>query len=110
MAQILTTKARAYVNHGRWIADCPFPYCANAMALEPRQGMFQCGGQGGCQQLAEVEWPADPDGIWEALSKRPVPGTRNWFPTGHTIALRASLPNGQSVKQLDDETAKYMGE
>lgn len=107
MAQLITTRALARVNHGRWIADCPRPYCNNAMKLEPRQAMFHCGGQGGCRLAAAVEWPADADGIWEALTERPVPGTRNWYPPGHEEALRMGLAHGQSPAELRTETALH---
>lgn len=102
--KLLTNKARAYCNWGRWIADCPAD-CGGALALEPGQAVFHCPE---CHQLSETEWPKDPDGIWEALSERPVPNTRNWFPEGHTLALRAGCPHGQTVAQLNDETEENM--
>lgn len=109
MATLITTRARARVNHGRWIADCPRPYCANAMRLTPGQSAFHCGGEGGCQLVAEVEWRADADGIWAALTERPVPGTRNWYPSGHTEAVLLRLPHGQTADDLRAETAEYAG-
>ena len=109
MATLITTRARARVNHGRWIADCPRPYCANAMRLTPGQAAFHCGGEGGCQLVAEVEWPADADGIWAALVERPVPGTRNWYPAGHAEAVQLGLPHGQSAGDLRAETREYEG-
>jgi hypothetical protein len=108
MAQLITARARARVNHGRWIADCPRPYCANAIRLEPGQEVYHCGGEGGCHMVADVEWPADADSIWEVLLERPVPGTRNWYPAGHLEAVRASLPHGQSPSELRDETHAHM--
>jgi hypothetical protein len=107
MAQLLTTRARARVNHGRWIADCPRPHCANAIRLKAGQGSFHCGGDGGCQMVAQVEWPADPGGIWEALQERPVPGTRNWYPDGHVEAVKLRLPHGQSPAELREEHREY---
>lgn len=108
MAQLITAaQARARVNHGRWIADCPRPYCNNAMKLEPRQASFHCGGAGGCNLVAEIEWPTDPDGIWAALAERPVPATRNWYPPGHDEAVRMRLPHGQSPPELREETRVY---
>ena len=107
MAQLIAARARARVNHGRWIADCPRPHCANAIRLEPRQGAFHCGGEGGCQMVAPVEWPADADAIWAVLLERPVPGTRNWYPDGHDEALRMRLPHGQSPAELRDEARQY---
>lgn len=110
MVQLLAPTARARVNHGRWIADCPRRYCANAIRLTPGQPTFHCSGDGGCQLIAPIEWPADADGIWTALLERPVPGTRNWYPPSHTEALRLNLPHGQSPAELREETAHYMGE
>jgi hypothetical protein len=107
MAQLIAARARARVNHGRWISDCPRSHCANAMRLEPGQGVFHCGGEGGCQMVASVEWPKDVDGIWQALLERPVPGTRNWYPDQHVEALRMGLPHGQSPAELRDETREH---
>lgn len=109
MAHLITSRARARVNHGRWIADCPRPYCTNALRLDPGQGTFHCAGEGGCQLVAEVEWPADAAGIWGALAERPVPGTRNWYPSGHAEAVQLGLPHGQSPAALRDETREYEG-
>lgn len=107
MAQLITARARARVNHGRWIADCPRPYCANAIKLEPRQTAFHCGGEGGCLMVADVEWPPDADGVWQALLERPVPGTRNWYPHEHPEAVKLGLPHGQSVADLRTETREH---
>lgn len=109
MAQLLTTRARARVNHGRWIADCPRPHCVNAIRLEPKQATFHCSGEGGCQMVADVEWPADADDIWQALLERPVPGTRNWYPPGHTEAARLGLPHGQGADDLRAEHRQHEG-
>ena len=107
MAQLLTHTARARVNHGRWIADCPRRYCANAMKLEPRQPAFHCGGEGGCHMVTTVEWPHDADDIWQALLERPVPATRNWYPDGHVEAIRLGYPHGQTPDELRQETRDY---
>lgn len=103
-----TLTARAIVNHGRWIAECPDPNCYNAMALEPKEATFHCGGLGGCRLIAPLEWPANADEIWEALAERPDPRTRNWAPTGHRQAIVDGLPEGQSVNELRSETAERM--
>lgn len=104
---LLTVRAIAYVNHGRWCADCPRPYCSNAVKLEPGQTTFHCGGVDGCKLIAELEWPVGAGEIWEALAERPVPGTRNWAPAGHRQALVTGHPNGQTVAQLRDETREH---
>lgn len=101
---LVTTMARAYVNHGRWIADCPRPHCANAEKLQPRQGTFHCSN---CKQVADVDWPADADEIWAVLEVRPVPQTRNWFPANHELALRSGTVHGQTVADLRAENDEY---
>lgn len=107
MAQLITARARARVNHGRWIADCPRRYCANAVKLTPGQPTFHCAGDGGCQMVAPIEWPADPDAIWAVLLERPVPSTRNWYPDSHVEAVRLGLPHGQTPADLIAEQAEY---
>lgn len=93
-------EARAYVNHGRWLADCPRD-CGGALQLDPKQTNFHCRE---CKWIGGIEWPDNADEIMEALEERVVPKTRNWFPSGHTLALRSSTPHGQTVKQLMEET------
>lgn len=102
---IKPAQARAYVNQGRWVADCP-QLCGGALALAPAQTAFPCPE---CRAITAVEWPDDVDAIWEALAKRPVPNTRNWFPPDHHLAVRAGCPHGQSVKDLDGETYEHLG-
>lgn len=101
---LTTTRARAYVNHSRWISDCPRPYCANAESLQPRQATFHCTN---CLLVADVEWPPNADAIWEVLTARPVPQTRNWFPESHDLALASGCPHGQTVADLIDENRKH---
>lgn len=104
---LLTELARAYVNLGRWVADCPRPHCGGAMQLEPRQTVFHCGGLDGCQVISEVVWPPDADEIWSVLAARPVPATRNWAPAGHRQALACHVPDGQTVADLLDENREH---
>lgn len=103
-----TTMARAYINIGRWVADCPQPHCNNASALTAKQAHMHCGGVDGCQLISEIEWPSDADAIWEVLQERPVPRTRNWAPAGHWQAVVTRFPDGQTVADLRDETAEHM--
>jgi hypothetical protein len=100
-------RARAYVNHGRVVADCPRGGCASAEALTPGQGTFYCTA---CQHVASVEWPDGLAEIVAALEARPALATRNWFPAGHELALRAGCPHGQSAAELDAETREYGGQ
>lgn len=100
---VITGQARAYVNFSRWIADCPLD-CGNAVALQPNQTSFYCTPPGGCGHISSVEWPSNADEIWQALMKRPMPKTRNWFPEGHNLALRSGCPHGQTISELNEET------
>ncbi|MER5252895.1 hypothetical protein [Streptomyces sp. NPDC002855] len=75
------------------------------MKLDPGQAGYLCNE---CKTVSEVEWPADPDGIWEALAKRPAPRNRNWFPDSHELALRCGAAHGQTVAELDAETAEHV--
>lgn len=102
---LLTNQARAYANFGRWIADCPVD-CGSAIQLTSGQSTFHCPE---CSFVTTVEWPANPDEIWEALLKRPAKRNRNWFPSNHTLALRSGSPHGQTVRELEDETAEHKG-
>jgi len=103
MATLLTTRARAWVYSGAWVADCPAA-CGNVEALGPPGGGYHCGY---CGRLADVEWPDAAADIMAVLSLRPIPHTRNWFPPSHDLALRAGLPHGQSVVELLDENAEH---
>lgn len=106
MATLLIERPLAYVNHGRWLVDCVRRDCANAEQLTGGQSVAVCQN---CRLLLDVTWPADPDGVWDALACRPVPQTRNWYPTGHHLALRWGLPHGQTPADLRVETADHMG-
>lgn len=98
--ELITNQARAYVNFGRWVADCPLD-CGSAMQLQPGQGSYHCVE---CGHLATIEWPDNADDIWAALDERNAKRNRNWFPSNHTLALRSGSPHGQTVQELRDET------
>lgn len=105
---LLTDRVQAYVNHGRWIADCGRQYCANAEMLKGapvvRQQSMHCSN---CHLIQEVDWPSDAAQIDAVLSQRPVPQTRNWAPSGHRQAAVTGCPGGQSVADLIDENQKH---
>lgn len=101
-ALIKPAQARAYVNFSRWVADCPME-CGGALELAPGMLLFACPE---CKTMSEIEWPPNADEIWEVLQERKVPRTRNWFPSGHVIALKGGYPHGQTPAQLRDETAE----
>lgn len=105
MTLLTPAQARAYVNYGRWIADCPAG-CGSALALSERQATFHCVE---CQTVASVDWPKNSTEIWEALQERPARRYQNWFPSNHDLALKSGCPHGQSVKDLRDETKENLG-
>lgn len=105
MATLITHHCQAYVNHGRWVADCPRPYCGNALKLTPNQAVFECSGSSGCGMVASINWPPDAQAIWDALMQRPVPATRNWIPSGHPYAAMG-YPADQTPRELLDEQAE----
>jgi Fe2+ or Zn2+ uptake regulation protein len=102
---LITTRARAYVNFGRWVAECPY-LCGSAMQLEPHETHLRCTE---CLTISEIEWPPNADEIWQALEERRAPRNRNWFPAGHELALRAGCPHGQTVEELRQETRDHEG-
>lgn len=89
--------AVVYMNHGRWVARCPRPYCTNAEQFGQCQdgtvgglaeGRFRCRlEQGGCGLTCHAQWP-DAElipQVEQLLLARPVPATRNWEP-GETLS------------------------
>jgi hypothetical protein len=103
MTRIITLQARAYVNHGRWVADCPVD-CGAALKLDNGQTSFACPE---CMTISSIDWPANVAGIWEALLERRNPKTRNWYPPDHPLAIKGGLPHGQTVKDLEAETEEH---
>lgn len=99
----MSSMARAYVNWGKWVADCPAG-CGGAMALNPHQGLFHCGE---CQHMATLEWPNNVDEIWEALEERPFARIKNWFPPNHELAILSGEPHGQSAEELRQEARDH---
>ena len=77
--------AYAYANHGRWVADCPRPWCTNAMQIQRGQVVFECLGLDSCGWTASIVWPPDPDAIEAILAVRPVNRIRSWN-VGQTLA------------------------
>lgn len=102
-ALITPPVAQAYVNHGRWIAECPFE-CGSARQLQPHERLFQCSE---CKSILPIIWPPDADGIWEALNERRLPRTRNWFPEGHPLAERIGAPTNQTADELRKEQREH---
>ena len=77
----------AYVNHGRWLVDCP---CGNGILVEPRADTAAClpVEHGACGKTSPVRWPA-PQTVAAAaklLEERPMLN-RNWHPDRETVAV-----------------------
>lgn len=73
-------KAVAYLNWGRWVADCPNPACTNAMQVEPGQAQFECTRPAGCGTTAPLAWPDDPAAVEAEVADLPE-SQRHWKPT-----------------------------
>lgn len=84
----------AYANYGRWVVDCPYPFCDNAMQVDCWQGRFECLGPDSCGYTCPVAWPNDPEAIETLLAMRPARKTRNWLP-------------GESLEDLLKENAVH---
>jgi hypothetical protein len=89
--QYPTTRAprivHVYVNHGRWLWDCPI--CrASYMAAGTARGYCT-----NCWNAAEgwfpLAFPPERAAIEAALDDRPDPATRNWFPPETVADLEA---------------------
>lgn len=76
------------VDTSRWLVDCPF--CNGAQLASPSCTVFLCidcgnGESGG--QFLRVGWPSEDDlaAGEAALSARPTPQTRAWYPFRETV-------------------------
>ena len=80
----------AYINHGRWVADCA--KCPGAERVDPDDDFFACLS---CGVVSDTTFPTakERDAIEKALCLRSLDVTRNWLP-------------GESVESLTTETAE----
>lgn len=90
--------AVAYVNEGRWVADCPTPGCGGAMALVRGAAGFLCGACLNVEagyRYRPLSWPAAAviAGVEAALEARLLPGQANW--------------RGERVEDLEAENAAH---
>lgn len=104
-------KALAYLNHARWVADCPADGCTDAREVY-QQGVRRT--EDVCARGHHFQMVMPPPQV-EAqivgvLSRRPVDADRSWYPSGHRRALLQGFPTGQSIADLEaenDEVAAY---
>lgn len=72
-------RAFAYVNHGRWVADCPGGCGGAELARDDEFMCRECLNAGAGRRPIPLVWPSEEDGraIEAALAVRPVLN-RNW--------------------------------
>lgn len=89
----------AYINHGRWVADCP-GWCGNALVVSQADPYFICSECGSVENGGRwylVVFPDEKNEIEEALLRRPErDGFRAWSRNWHP---------GESVERLKFENA-----
>lgn len=84
-------KAYAYLNHGRWVVECPRDGCANAYLARTAPKRCECVSvevcthSEQCDQIIDVVTPDNRRAIELAVSTRPY-ANRNWRP-GETVEL-----------------------
>lgn len=81
------TIAVAFLNHGRWILECPREFCTNAFLAVPGVASHTCGN---CGLTFTIEHPAPElkTAVETITARRPVPATRNWYPWETLEALK----------------------
>lgn len=105
-------KALAYLNHGRWVCDCPEPGCTDARLVyevHPKTGILT--GRKLTEDVCANGHPFEmvmPPEQFEAqvmavVAERAVDADKAWYPAGHMRAVLAGLPTGQSVDDLARE-------
>lgn len=89
----------AYVNHGRWVVDCPD--CRNAQLAcktDPRFMCNECGNVAVGSLWRPVIWPANVQGVESMLQNRPVEN-QNWEPAQSKVGLAIeNLMHGGRIK------------
>ncbi|WP_328382915.1 hypothetical protein OHQ88_10520 [Micromonospora zamorensis] len=98
----MTDVGLVYVNWGRFVVDCPAGGCHDAREVAPGQDGEVCV----AGHPMSLRWPDGAPALLAELQRRPDERTRNWYPEGHPAAVRAGLPQGQSVEELRAESAE----
>lgn len=104
--------SRAYLNYGRWVAECPESGCNDARLVyevDPRTGhptgRRLAGDVCANGHPFRIEMPP-PDveaQIVAAVADRAEDGDKAWYPQGHPRALLTGRPHGQSPAELRAE-------
>lgn len=79
---LIGPKVVAYVNHGRWVGECPTPHCGGAREVNPDHNPFWCVE---CGKSYVVEWPDKKTmrAVTTILEQRPEPANQNYHPDDH---------------------------
>jgi hypothetical protein len=97
-------QALAYVNWGRWVADCPHPECTDAREVSDGRDQDVCHFG---HPFTVVRPPAAAmTAIMAELTKRTEDADRSWYPRGHLRARLAGQPTGQTLDELREETRR----
>lgn len=109
-------KTQAFYNWGRWVALCPHPRCTDAVALYPQSPyppyalspdpVFEQRCARGHEMTIEAPDETTRARIETALAERELDADRSWYPKGHPAALMYHQPDGQSIAELQQETAE----
>jgi hypothetical protein len=101
--------AQAYLNYGRWVAECPTPGCHDARAVFPEHPVTGipsatpnatdvcANGHPFAIEMPPQELAAQISGV---VDERPDEQDRAWYPPGHPAGLRFNKPTGQSIDDL----------
>jgi hypothetical protein len=108
-------KSLAYLNHNRWVCDCPESGCTDARLVyevDPRTGVptGRRLSEDVCAKGHPFEIVMPPPGfearVTAAVADRVDDADKSWYPQGHTRAALAGLPTGQSVDDLIEENTE----
>lgn len=104
--------ALAYLNYGRWVADCPVDWCADSRALHPEdrygnpspEPVHDTVCAAGHAFRIEAPPARARAQLEQAVADRPLPQDRGWYPKGHAWAETHGYPTGQTVEDLRRES------
>lgn len=97
----MPTKVLAYVNHGRWLCDCPG--CNTGWQVQIETPLVLYDAKARVQQRCKcgyelaVQFPAEYEAINEALAERRLAVNRNWYPHETVIDLLAQTLEREEV-------------
>lgn len=92
------TTVSAYVNWGRWVADCAFCYSAQVVTPDdPRMWCPSCRNAGAMGAWVRVSFPAETDAIEDVLVRRRDERNRNWDGESVTELRQQNRDNGEAA-------------